>query len=406
MDEPVLERPARELSPSAALPDADGGFLEILIKLSAWKFFILKFVFGCSIIAVVVALLWPKSYTATAKIMPPQQSQSIASAMLGQLGPMAALAGKDLGIRSAGDVYLYILKSRTISDDIIDHFGLMAVYKDKRRLDARNDLQKNTDIASGPEGGISISVVDRDPQRAADIANYYVDELRKLTQTLAVTEAGRRRLFFEHEVQQAGDDLAQAELAMKQTQQKTGIIQLDSQAKGMFEGLAKLQEQVAAKEVEVRSMQAFATPENPDLVRAQNELAALRSELARVETGRGGDSLADMAIRKVPEAGLEYLRRLRELKYREAVLEALTKQYEIARIDEAKDAAVIQVLDKALPPEVRSAPKRSLIVLTTAFLALCLAAMIALFAERVRDNPVVIARLQLLKFRLLGRSIS
>ncbi|HSM87341.1 MAG TPA: GNVR domain-containing protein, partial [Candidatus Limnocylindrales bacterium] len=153
-------------------------------------------------------------------------------------------------------------------------------------------------------------------------------------------------------------------------------------------------------------MQAFATPENPDLVRAQNELAALRSELARVETGRGGDSLADMAIRKVPEAGLEYLRRLRELKYREAVLEALTKQYEIARIDEAKDAAVIQVLDKALPPEVRSAPKRSLIVLTTAFLALCLAAMIALFAERVRDNPVVIARLQLLKFRLLGRSIS
>jgi tyrosine-protein kinase Etk/Wzc len=382
--------------------------LDLLLRLAEWKFFIFKFVAACVAIAVVVAFVWPKSYTATTKIMPPQQSQSsLASAMMGQLGqlsPLAAMAGNNLGLRSVSDIYIYMLRSRTVADDLIDRFSLMSVYKDKKLVDARDDLKDNTQISSGSEGGITISVLDHDPKRAAEIANGYVEELKKLSQTLAVSEAGRRRIFFESEVQRANDELSQAELAMKKTQEQTGIIQLDSQSKAMIEALTALHAQVAAKGAQVQAVRSFATPENPDLIRLESELAAMRSELARMEAGQGGTSLADVNMRKVPEKALEYVRRLRDLKYREAVLEALFKQYELARIDEAKDAAIIQVLDKAVPPEVRSWPKRSLIVLTAALLALFFAVVIVLVSERLKADPLLSARLQLLRSRLLAGS--
>lgn len=287
-----------------------------------------------------------------------------------------------------------------MADDLIDRFSLMSVYKTKQRVKAREKLKDNTDITSGTEGGISIAVSDRDRQRAADIANAYVDELKKLTQTLAVTEAGRRRIFYEHEVQIAGDNLSQAELAMKQTQEKTGILMLEPQAQAMLEGLAGLQAQIAVQEAEVESMRSFATNENPDLKRAESQLAAMKTELSRLQSGKVGSSMADMDMRKIPEKGLEYVRALRELKYREAVYDAMTKQLEIARVDEAKDAAVIQFLDKALPPELRSSPKRALIVLTVALLAFFLALAIALVSERIKADPLLAARLQLLRARL------
>jgi capsule polysaccharide export protein KpsE/RkpR len=304
--------------------------------------------------------------------------------------------------KTATDVYLYVLRSRTVADAIIDRFSLMQVYKSRRRVNAEDELRDNTQILSGKEGGISVSVSDRDPQRAADIANAYVEELKKLTQTLAVTEAGRRRMFFEHEVQSAGDDLSKAELAMKKTQEQTGILMLEPQSKAMIDGVTALHAQVVVREAQVQAMKSFATPENPDLIRAQSELAAIKSELTRMEAGQVGTSVADMNLRKIPEKGLEYVRSLRELKYREAVLEALIKQYEIARIDEAKDSAIIQVLDKALPPEIRSSPKRTLIVATTAFLAFFFAVMFALLMERGRHDRRYAERVELLKARLLA----
>jgi uncharacterized protein involved in exopolysaccharide biosynthesis len=157
---------------------------------------------------------------------------------------------------------------------------------------------------------------------------------------------------------------------MKQTQERTGFIQLDSQARAIIESLTTLHARVASQEAQVEAMRSYATPENPDFIRAQNELAALRTELGRMEAGAGGASPIDVSMRKVPEAGLEYLRRLRDLKYAETLFELLKKQYEIARIDEAKDAAIIQVLDQAEIPEMRSSPKRTLIVVTATLVAL------------------------------------
>ena len=173
----------------------------------------------------------------------------------------------------------------------------------------------------------------------------------------------------------------------------------------MIESLTTLHAQVAAKEAEVQAMRAYAAPENPDLVRVQHELAAMRGELSRIEGGQAGTSLADVAVRKVPEAALEYVRRLRDVKYRETVLDLLTRQYEMARIDEAKDAAIVQVLDKAEIPEMRSSPHRSTLVLTAFFLALSLAIMAAFFLEglqRIKSDPQFAARVQLLRFYLKG----
>ncbi len=197
--------------------------------------------------------------------------------------------------------------------------------------------------------------------------------MEKLTKTLAVTEAGKRRIFFEREVKIASDDLATAELALKQTQEKTGLILLDSQSRAMIDSITALRARYAAQEVVVQSMRSFATSENPDLVRAEKELAALGDQLARLEGGKGKRMFTDVPIENVPTAGLEYIRKLREVKYRETLFELLAKQYEAAKIDEARDALIVQVLDKALPPERKSAPHRSVIVLIATILAVLVA---------------------------------
>lgn len=377
--------------------------LEILIVLAKRKRFILKSLAAGVLAGLAVALLMTRRYEATTRILPPQQSQSIATAMLSQLGPLAALAGKDVGLHTTSDLYIALLKSRTVADELIKKFSLMQVYGKGRLADTRKQLEERTEIQAGKEGVISIAVRDRVPERAADLANSYVEQLRGLTQTLAVTEAGRRRMFFEHEVQGTSEDLSKAELALKQTQETTGMLQLDSQAKAMIEAYMTLRAQVAAKEAEVEAMRSFATPENPDLVRAQHEVAALRGEVANFERGQGGRSVANVPLSGVPGAGLEYLRRLREVKYREALFELLIKQYEVARIDEAKDAAIIQVVDKAVRPEVqvRDWGIRSLIGLLVVALAL-LGAVIGVFVmeavERTKENSQYAAHLQLFKF--------
>jgi uncharacterized protein involved in exopolysaccharide biosynthesis len=385
-------------------------FLDPLVTLAKHRILVIALPVVSAVIVAVISLLLTPIYTAETKVVPPLNTSSSSGILsqLGQLGPLASAAagGKDLSLHGASDMYVAILHSRTIADALIQRFSLMSVYKAKRNIDARMRLDNDTKIIISKENVISISVNDRDRNRAAELANGYVEELLKLTRTFAVTEAGQRRLFFEHEVQTASDELANAEQGLKKTQETTGIIQLDSQSKAMIESLTTLHAQVAAKEAEVQAMTAYAAPENPDLVRAQHELAAMRGEMSRIETGQGGTSLSDVAVRKVPEAALEYVRSLREVKYRETLLELLTKQYEVARIDEAKDAAIVQVLDKAEPPEMRSWPHRTTLVLTAFFVAFSLAVMIAFFLEgfqRVKTDPQFAARVQLLRFYLKGK---
>jgi uncharacterized protein involved in exopolysaccharide biosynthesis len=347
---------------------------ELWSVLSQRRRMILKTTSVAAVAALAVSLLLPYRYTATTKILPPQQNQSLAASLMGQLGslgPMAAMAqGGGLGLKNPNDIYVGILKSRTVEDALIRRFDLLKIYREKRMSDGRKELDAVSSIALGKEGFISISVEDQDPKRAADMANAYVDEMRKVTQNLAVTEAGQRRLFFEQQLDQAKNNLSGAEEALKKTQQATGMIQLDGQAKAIIESVVTLRAQVAAKEVELRALRSFATDKNADVMVAEQQVAGMRAQLASLERQGGGDGNIQVGTGKVPEAGLEYVRKMRDVKYCETIFELLARQYEAAKLDEAKSAAVIQVLDTAIEPDRQSSPKRGLIVLAASLVAL------------------------------------
>jgi uncharacterized protein involved in exopolysaccharide biosynthesis len=346
----------------------------------------------------------PSRYTATTVILPPQQSTSSSALLLGQLGglsPLASLAGGSLGLKNPNDLQVSMLKTRTVEDAMIDRFKLMALYRDQRRSDARKDFEKYTDIENGLKDGlIRVSVTDKDPKRAAEMANAYVDEFKKFSATIAVTEASQRRLFFEQQLVQAKENLAGAEEALKRTQQKTGLIQLDGQARAVIESVARMRGQVAAKEVQILAMRQFAADQNPDLQLAEQELAGLKSQLSHMGAGHdvsSGDFL--MPKGSVPEAGLDYIRRLRDVKYNETVFELLAKQLEIAKIDEARQGSIVQVVDYAVEPDKRSSPKRLLILICATIGGFVLMVLWALFSETLRmarKDPAQRAQLDLL----------
>ena len=380
--------------------------LDIAIILAKRKRLVFGLPLVVAVVAIVVSLIIPKSYLATARVLPPQQ-QSTSAALLNQLGAFANLAGGSLGLKNPADLYVGMLKSRTVADALIARFDLMQIYETKTLYDTRKALEAQSTIAVGKDGIISVQVEDEEPKRAAAIANAYVDELNKLTQTVAVTEASLRRVFFERQLIAAKDQLANAEVALRQTQESTGLIKLDEQAKAIIENVARLRGQVAVKEVQLTTMRSFATEQNPELIRVQQELVGLRAQLGNAEKQRNSKD-ADIFVPtgKVPEAGLEYLRKLREVKYQETLFELLAKQYELAKIDEAKEGSVVQVVDKAIPPDKKYKPRRALIVIVSFLGALICAVFFAFFREwlgNIAKSREDVARLDMLRQFLRGK---
>jgi uncharacterized protein involved in exopolysaccharide biosynthesis len=278
----------------------------------------------------------------------------------------------------------------------------MDEYHKKYLSEARKKFEKRATVdGSSKDGQIRISVEDSDPRRAAELANGYVDQFRNLSQHLAITEASQRRLFFEQELEQAKVNLANSEEALKQTEQTTGVMQLDNQARALSESATSLRAQIVTREVEIQGMQTYATGENAQLVQAQRELESLRAQLAKVGGSEDSPS-SELIIPKgrVPEAGLEYLRKLRDVKYNETIFDILARQYEAAKLDEAKQGALIQVVDQAVPPDSRSSPKRRLIVILATALGFFFGVFVALIQigfRRLKDNPEVILKLYLLR---------
>ena len=377
---------AVELSPHPITADDTINLLDLFLLLNRQRRLIFTATAGCGALALLISLLIPNKYTATTRILPPQQAQSSAAAMLGQLGALATLGGKDLGLKNPSDLYVGILKSRTIADDLINQFDLRRLYRDNKMADARDDLARHTAIEAGKDGLISISFEDRDPRRSAQIANAYVDELYTANQRLAISEAAQRRLFYEKQLEAEKEALANAEVELKKTQEATGLIQLNSQAEAIIRSVAALKAQITAKEVQIQGMRTFSTEENPDLLRAQRELAALRSELAKLENSQsiGGGNI-QVPTGKVPQLGLEYTRKLREVKYHEQLFEILAKQYEAARIDEGRSASLVQVVDAAVEPDKKSGPLRGVITALAALFGAVLSAIFVLFSAACRN---------------------
>jgi uncharacterized protein involved in exopolysaccharide biosynthesis len=377
--------------------------LDLLIVLARHKKLILGLPFAAAVLVAGITLLMPNIFTATTRILPPQQGQSTAAAMLGQLGALAGAAGSSLGIKNPNDLYVGMLKSRTVADNLIARFKLTERYETEKQDDTRKSLSEVVNINAGKDGIITITADDEDPKFAADLANAHVEELYKLTQNLAVTEASQRRLFFEKQLKKAKDELAGAEVAFKQTQERTGVLQIDAQGKAMIEAVGAIRAQIAAKEVEMGAQRTFATEQNPDYLRTQQELIGLRAQLGKYEKGGESDLLA---TGKLPAAGLENIRKLRDVKYYETLYELLARQYEMSRVDEARDASIIQVLDKAVAPDRKSKPKRALIVILTAFGVGFLAILIAFVREsmgKAKQDPEQASRLANLRASLRWR---
>jgi tyrosine-protein kinase Etk/Wzc len=357
--------------------------LDLLIVLLKRKRLILGITFISALITAIVSLIMPPVFRAETSLLPPQPSSSMALQALSQLaGGAAGIGAEVLGIKTPADLYAGLLKSNTVLDRIIDRFKLMELYDKEYRIDARKALLDNIEVNVDKKSNIiTISVEDKDPVRAAQMANAFVEELKALTKGLAITEASQRRLFFEEQIKDTKLALIKAEEDLKKFQEKTGAIKVEEQAKAVIEGIATLRAQIAAKEVEIKVMKTYSTPYNPDLQRAEEALRAMKAELQKLEAKEGKNPDPLMPTGRMPEVGMEYLRKLRELKFNETLYDLLLKGYETARLDEARDAVVIQVVDKAIPPDKRAKPKRTLMVLVATFTGFFLSIFIAFFIE-------------------------
>ena len=328
---------------------------------------------AAGLLALAISFAIPPTFTASSKFMPPQQQQSAAVAMLQGLGALGGLAGAASGLKNPADQYVAFLKSRSVQDALIDRFGLMARYDDKFKEDTRKNLDNNARISSGKDGLITIEVDDHEPQFAANLANAYVEELGKLLNRLAVTEAQQRRVFFEKQLANTKDNLVKAEQALKASGVSADTLKANPQS--AVEGLARLQAAITPQQVKLASMRGYLAESAPDFRQAQIELAALRSQLAQAEkqepaqTGGNGD----------------YVAKFRNFKYQETLFDLFAKQYEIARVDESREGAVIQVVDSAVAPERKSKPKKALIAMMTT-LAVGFALLLFIFVRQAWRN--------------------
>jgi tyrosine-protein kinase Etk/Wzc len=334
--------------------------------------FILRGTALTALVGVLISFALPASFTAIAKIYPPQQSQSTAVAILSQL--TAAGAGTAVGARTQSDLFASMIRSRTVADELIDKFNLRQIYGTDLYTVARLRLDRRTKVIVGKDGIITIEVEDQDPKRAADLANGYIAGLEHLTQSISITEASQRRLFFEKQLDANRKLLTDAETRLLQFQISTGLIAPSTQASASVGASVALRAQLTAKELELEATKTFGTESNPNVKRIQAEIGALRQQLAQLEKA-GKQSSGDVLITlsRVPEATQEYVSLSREVRFREAMQQVLFQQLETARLDEAKNATLIQVIDKAEMPEQRSWPKRKIIVgflATAAFLSL------------------------------------
>jgi tyrosine-protein kinase Etk/Wzc len=336
-------------------------------------------------------------FTARSLILPPAQQASAATALLANLGPLAGAAGAAAGLKNPGDQYVAFLKSASVQDALVSRFKLQERFGVKFKEDARRQLAAVSRISAGTKDGtISIEVDDPDPRVAADMANAYVEELQRLTSRLALTEAQQRRRFFEGQLAQTRDKLTQAEQALKSSGVNPGAIKANPTA--AVSALAQLQAQITAQEVRLASYRGYLTEAAPEIRQGLVELAALREQLRRLEASGSG-----------VDGGSDYVARYREFKYQETLFDLFSRQFELARVDESREAAGAQVIDAAQPPERKSKPKKALIAMV-ATLASGFAVLLLVFvrhalrsAARQPDTQARLARLRASLAMAIGR---
>ncbi len=365
-------------------PDDEINLLELLLVIVQHK----KMIFLTCVITFIVAcgltLLMPNVYTSTARILPSEEDSGGLSSMLGSVGGLASLAGFSSG-GSKGDLYVGMLKSRTVGDAIIDRFDLMNRYGWDTRTGAYGELEGKARFSLGKDDGIlTIRFADEDPKLAADITNAYVEELQKLNVKINLNNAGRERGFLEGRLNVVKKDLSDAEDILKDFQEKNKAIRIDDQASAIIDAIAGLKGELASKEVELGVLLSSQTEQNPQVVALREGITQIKGQISKLEHTPQGQKVSDdifLATSEVPKLGVQYARLLRNFKVQETLYELLTKQYEVAKINEAKFSSTIQILDRAAVADEKSKPRRGLIVLLTTFLAGVVSLLITFLRE-------------------------
>jgi capsule polysaccharide export protein KpsE/RkpR len=398
---------ADSTTPQAALQafydteDDDGpavSLTELLTWLGEKKKAIAGVAAAAALVSLVVALLLPPIYTARASFLAPgSQQQTGSAAALAALGALGGLGGS-LAAKTPDDLYVALLKSDSVLRGLDTRFNLRKHYDVDSHEALRKVFPGYVHVASDKKSGvITVDVDDKDPKFAAELANAHEAEVTTLLGRLAVSEAQLRRVFFEKQMQDTKENLVKAEQSLQAVQEKSGVIVLDKQAEALINSAALLRAQIAEREVQLRVLRTSATEQNPAVIRLNSELSGLRAELARMESAHGGTpgSAVDMPVGKIPEASIEYVRARRELKLQETLLEGMVRQYEIAKLDEAKEGPSLQQVDIAQVPDHKSKPSRALIVLASTLTALLAAsAWVVLrryLALRRANDPVASA---------------
>ena len=347
------------------------GLVEALTWVGQGKRLIAVVTLIAAIGSVVVGLLLPKIYTARATLLAPGSQQASGSAAaLAALGSLGGLVG-GAAAKSPDELYVALLKSDSVERALAQRFDLKTRYDAPNYEALRKAMPNHIHISSDKKSGlITVEVDDKDPQFAANLANAHAGEIAKVLDRLAVSEAQLRRVFFEKQMNETKENLVHAEQNMRSMQEKTGVIVLDKQAEALITGAAQVRALISQREVQLKVLRTSATGQNPDVIRLDSELRALRAELARMESTHGGNdgSTVDIPVGKLPEAGIEYIRARREMKLQETLLESMVRQYEAAKLDEAKEGPALQQVDIAVAPDHKSKPSVALIAIASTLL--------------------------------------
>lgn len=385
---PAMTDSAQHLDPDA---DSDPGFdfVNMLVTMGERKKLIFKTTAIIAVLGVALNLLLPPVYTSKTVLMPPQQ-QKTGFGALAALGALSDLGGA-IGVKTPDEMYVGLLKSDSISDDLIRRFNLKARYHKSLTPDAREKLASKVKISSDKKSGfVTVEASDKAPEFAAQLANAYVDELRKLLDRLAVTDAQQRRMFFQQQISATLQRLSNAEIAFDQARQKSGVVSLDGQVTNTIRESAALRARIAASEVQLQSMRTWATDENPDVQRSLAAIKAMREQLAQME--RGGNASDDMNGQG-DSAALANIRAYREVKYQEAILDEFRKQLELAQVDEAREGPLVQQVDVALPAEKKSGLKLWLVVVLSIVAGAAGGVTLALGHGALSANPELAGKL-------------
>lgn len=322
-------------------------------------------------------------------MLPPGgQQQSGATAALAALGSVGGLAG-GLSAKTPDELYVALLRSDSVLRALDTRFELRARYEVDTHEVLRKTLPRYVRIGADKKTGvISVEADDEDPKFAAELANAHLQEVTLVLSRLAVSEAQQRRQFFEGQLASTKESLVSAEAALRSVQESSGVVALDRQAEALIAGVARLRATIVEREVRLRVLRTNATDQNPDVQRLMAEIQALRAELARAESAQGqpNESGMNMSVSRLPATATRYIRALREVKLQESLLEAMLRQFELAKLDEAKEGPLLQTIDIAVPPDYKSKPSRAVIVLGTTLVGFLLASGWVIVTRHLRES--------------------